>query len=563
MDPTAFSLSASSLKDIINLANVNKDALDAILEQINAELANQWVNVKLPPYNATGDGVTDDYAAIQAASDYCTLNNKVLFFPAAVYATSAEVTFENCHVMGYGAVIRPQSSVANGANVGTSSTISIKSIQGLEVSRLETDGRPTDSTGFNFVNVSNGLFIGLVASHNDRGFSFVPQPGTRIAYCTFLHPYIHRNNRSVHIYVDGTGFASENTVIGGRFQMSSVVEVDCHVYAERTLGSASMNHWRWYGVSMESRIGAISSLSAMILKRTSYWFITSLRTEGDWVNSDIDMDANCNNNKIESLYTDGTFSVTDLGTNNIVEHQQSRQGNNITEYFKRGTVNAANPETGTVAIFHRDGTSKAHILSDGTSSPTLSLGSAASTSAVEILWVPSRSSIAFRVGGTAIVESTSSAFKPYTTNVFSLGNAAGRWTEVFATTGTINTSDRDHKEQIGDVPDAVLDAWAEVNYSVFKFKDAVSAKGTDARWHIGLVAQDIKEAFERRGLDATDYGLLCYDEWPETPEVRDDNGDVVSHYQAAGSSWGIRPDECQFLELALMRREINRIKAGQ
>lgn len=142
-------------------------------------------------------------------------------------------------------------------------------------------------------------------------------------------------------------------------------------------------------------------------------------------------------------------------------------------------------------------------------------------------------------------------------NLDSNGSASRRWSQVYAGTGTINTSDRNAKMNIAGIPNAVLDAWSEVNYTQFKFIDAVQAKGENARLHIGLIAQEIEQAFIRHGLNAFDYGLLCYDEWP-------DQYDVVDGQQVlmvpAGSRYSIRPEECLMLESALMRREINLLK---
>jgi len=49
---------------------------------------------------------------------------------------------------------------------------------------------------------------------------------------------------------------------------------------------------------------------------------------------------------------------------------------------------------------------------------------------------------------------------------------------------------------------------------------AVELKGNAARVHSGLIAQQINEIFNTRGLDAYRYGLLCYDEWdPESEKL--------------------------------------------
>jgi len=169
------------------------------------------------------------------------------------------------------------------------------------------------------------------------------------------------------------------------------------------------------------------------------------------------------------------------------------------------------------------------------------------------------------------INNTNGHVTPGADNAQNFGSASARWKEIFAGNGTINTSDRNEKDHIENIPDAVLDAWAEVNFRRFKFKDAITEKGENARWHIGLIAQEIVEAFQRHGLDATEYGIVCYDEWPEQQEIWEEHTDEetgekirikVQDHRPAGSRWSIRPDECQFLEMALMRRELAKLRGG-
>jgi hypothetical protein len=77
----------------------------------------------------------------------------------------------------------------------------------------------------------------------------------------------------------------------------------------------------------------------------------------------------------------------------------------------------------------------------------------------------------------------------------------------------------------------------------FKFNDSVEAKGDAARIHFGVMAQDVKAAFEAEGLVAEKYSMLCYDEWPETPEERDEDGNITQAFIAAGNRYGIRYEE--------------------
>ena len=46
----------------------------------------------------------------------------------------------------------------------------------------------------------------------------------------------------------------------------------------------------------------------------------------------------------------------------------------------------------------------------------------------------------------------------------------------------------------------------------FRIKDAVERKGDEARIHVGVIAQDVEQAFVDAGLDPRRYSLFCEDE---------------------------------------------------
>jgi hypothetical protein len=108
------------------------------------------------------------------------------------------------------------------------------------------------------------------------------------------------------------------------------------------------------------------------------------------------------------------------------------------------------------------------------------------------------------------------SFLPTNDNAAQCGGASNRFSVYYAGTGTINTSDRREKTSIDPVDANVLQAWAKVRKSAikqFRFIDSVERKGDAARYHIGLIAQEIKEAFEAEDIDPFKYGILCYDKW--------------------------------------------------
>ena len=162
-----------------------------------------------------------------------------------------------------------------------------------------------------------------------------------------------------------------------------------------------------------------------------------------------------------------------------------------------------------------------------------------------------------------------------------LGRPSYLWKEVFASTGTINTSDSRCKSSVASASDALLDAVGNIPIHTFQFTDAVEKKGSDAaRFHVGVIAQEVASAFEAQGLDAARYGLFCHDEWQDEyetvevidqPEVLGEDGEVVTpavtHTEqklmtAAGDRYGIRYEELLTLECARLRRELDRIKTA-
>ena len=116
-------------------------------------------------------------------------------------------------------------------------------------------------------------------------------------------------------------------------------------------------------------------------------------------------------------------------------------------------------------------------------------------------------------GNGFFINGSGAAVAPGTDNVMSLGTSGFRWTTVYATTGTINTSDANQKEQIADLTAAELAVAKRIKglFKTFKFKEAVAAKGANARKHVGVMAQDVQAAFAAEGLDANEYGLFCSD----------------------------------------------------
>lgn len=118
------------------------------------------------------------------------------------------------------------------------------------------------------------------------------------------------------------------------------------------------------------------------------------------------------------------------------------------------------------------------------------------------------------LGNNTVFVSPGTGFAPAVDNSYVLGGPSNRWTTVYATTGTINTSDARQKQQDRPLSEAERAVAVRVKglIKTFKFNEAVTAKGDGARIHIGVYAQELSDAFAAEGLDATHYGMFCYDE---------------------------------------------------
>ncbi len=119
------------------------------------------------------------------------------------------------------------------------------------------------------------------------------------------------------------------------------------------------------------------------------------------------------------------------------------------------------------------------------------------------------------------------ALVPKTDNVTNLGGPGERWTQLYAGTATINTSDEREKDVVlGDVEKEKRVAVAiKGAFCKFKFKAASEKKGEDkARLHFGIMAQTVEQLFKDQGLDPARYGLFCKDEYEENGEQKDRYG---------------------------------------
>lgn len=110
---------------------------------------------------------------------------------------------------------------------------------------------------------------------------------------------------------------------------------------------------------------------------------------------------------------------------------------------------------------------------------------------------------------------------------------------------------------------AAIDLGNEIG--VYQWLSMIAEKGeSGARLHIGMTVQGAVAILEAHGLDPFAYGFICFDEWDEQQEIREEWGalpqvvddfgnllqeameagfEVVQEYRPAGNRYSFRMDE--------------------
>jgi len=127
----------------------------------------------------------------------------------------------------------------------------------------------------------------------------------------------------------------------------------------------------------------------------------------------------------------------------------------------------------------------------------------------------------------------------------SLGVSNFRWSDIYAGNGTIQTSDERQKQNIENLSEIEKRVALKLKALIkkFKFTNAVKKKGDAARTHVGIIAQDVVDAFASENLDAYEYGMLCYDKIEAQPETIGELGEVLAPAQPETDQYGVRYDQ--------------------
>ena len=181
-----------------------------------------------------------------------------------------------------------------------------------------------------------------------------------------------------------------------------------------------------------------------------------------------------------------------------------------------GTVSASTLEGGEIYLLDDSGRRAGSFTLEGSSS---SSGRAIRIESGAIAIMSQAGDVYLESGDGATLQlSDDCAFaadiRPSSAGRYSCGTSSRPWSDVYAESGTVSTSDRNKKHDIEPLPDKYVAMLDLVLPKRFKLNS-----GTSGRCHVGFVAQDVEAAMEAVGIDSLEFGGWVKDQ--------DENGEDV------------------------------------
>lgn len=218
-------------------------------------VAKDAVTFDVKDHGAVGDGVTDDADAINAAiTAAAALGARV--FARGTFKIGSTVTISGNADLSDATFNYTGTTIA--LNVGTTTSeatvasISAKLPNVVYVNKPGT-GWTAGTIGVRLVNlVSSDVTVGRVTGFEDGLLLY--GIGTGTSYNTIVVRHLDNNKRNVRLSADSTGWANQNTILGGRLSHNTAegtqVSGTRHVLAENTTNVVNGN--TFVGVSLES-----------------------------------------------------------------------------------------------------------------------------------------------------------------------------------------------------------------------------------------------------------------------------------------------------------------------
>ena len=178
--------------------------------------------------------------------------------------------------------------------------------------------------------------------------------------------------------------------------------------------------------------------------------------------------------------------------------------------------------------------------------------------------VRSRNSVYQRIPSGDMIFTTD-RMRPSVNDTYYLGDSSRKWKAVYAVNGSIQTSDRNQKENINGIAEKYEALFSRLQPVTFELKG-----GEHDRVHVGFIAQDVKEAMEEVGLTNEEFAAYCvdtkkvFDEKTEQDnEVLDENGNPIEMYSLRYTEFialNTHMIQKQQAEIDALKQEIEELK---
>lgn len=150
--------------------------------------------------------------------------------------------------------------------------------------------------------------------------------------------------------------------------------------------------------------------------------------------------------------------------------------------------------------------------------------------------------------GTVSITMNEAAFKPTTSNAYTLGSSNYLWSTVYAKTSSINTSDELEKDILSvGITEAHENLFMDLEPILYRWKQFDWEGHVPDRIHCGLGARRTAELAEKHGFTMEDLAFLCRDDLEEVlPDGRTER-------------YGIRYGELHGLEIHMIQKNYHNI----
>ena len=320
------------------ITEITKDSTDEQYPSAKATrdfLLDNSAYVTPEMYGAVGDGVADDTAAIQAAINNATINNKIVYLYNKTYITSAPLEF-NIGLTKFicDGIIRYSGSEQAILVTGQNITIDIERIYAENGTAVEFNAI---SKSILYCEVS----IGNISS-SVKGFRMYTGSDYCISYNKFLCKGITASDKCIEIWAD-TQWINENMISPGKMGGASY---GIYIYSD-----PSLNTSKGYGVNDTAFTwGVLENLqetgTAIYLSNTNgNRFGNSsecIRCQENYGSTIVSFNGNCSQNNIQlSGMSLDKVDVSNLGNASYNNFLQGVRGTTVNTYYvPRGRVDA-------------------------------------------------------------------------------------------------------------------------------------------------------------------------------------------------------------------------------